>query len=131
MLGWRAITNRASPPIGGDPLAIEGYRTIAYEIAEQLGFAVPDLVVVPPAWATASQGIWRGFRDLADWGVVDAYPRMVAVEVGGALAAALAGGRDWVEPSVEANTKPGRWPASPAPCSRCTPSPSRRGWWCE
>ena len=27
MLGWRAISNRASPPIGGDPLGIEGYKT--------------------------------------------------------------------------------------------------------
>ena len=104
MLGWRAISNRASPPIGGDPLGIEGYKTIAYEIAEQLGFAVPDLVVVPAGLGDGIAGIWRGFRELADWGVVDAYPRMVAVEVGGALAAALAGGRDWVEPSVETTT---------------------------
>ena len=102
--GGRAISNRASPPIGGDPLGIEGYKTIAYEIAEQLGFAVPDLVVVPAGLGDGIAGIWRGFRELADWGVVDAYPRMVAVEVGGALAAALAGGRDWVEPSVETTT---------------------------
>src|SRR5437764_6772138 len=38
-LGWRAISNRTMPPIGGDPIAIEAYRTIAYEIAEQLRFA--------------------------------------------------------------------------------------------
>ncbi len=38
-LGWRAFSNRANPPIGGDPLAIEGYRTIAYEITEQLRLA--------------------------------------------------------------------------------------------
>ena len=35
--GGRSRT-AASPPIGGDPMAIEGYRTIAYEIAEQLGW---------------------------------------------------------------------------------------------
>jgi threonine synthase len=103
-LGWRAVSNRSAPPIGGDPLAIEGYRTIAYEIAEQLSWNVPDLVAVPAALGDGIQGIWRGFRDLADWGVVDATPRMVAVEVGGAVASALAGGKDWVSPSGEVNS---------------------------
>jgi len=104
MLGWRAVTNRASPPIGSDPIAIEGYRTIAYEIAEQLRWSVPDLVAVPSALGDAIQGIWRGFRDLAEWGAVDATPRMVAVEVGGAVASALAGGKDWVAPSGEVSS---------------------------
>ena len=63
-LGWRAVSNRASPPIGGDPIAIEGYRTIAYEIAEELRWSAPDLVLVPAALGDGIQGIWRGFRDL-------------------------------------------------------------------
>jgi hypothetical protein len=50
------------------------------------------------------QGIWRGFRDLATWGVVDATPRMVAVEVGGAVASSLAGGKDWVAPSGDVHS---------------------------
>jgi threonine synthase len=99
VLGWRATSNRATPPIGGDPIAIEGYRTIAFEIAEQLQWKVPDLVAVPAALGDGIQGIWRGFRDMAEWGTVDAIPRMVAVEVGGAVASALAGGKDWVTPS--------------------------------
>ncbi|MDX6592284.1 MAG: threonine synthase [Gaiellales bacterium] len=99
VLGWRATSNRANPPIGGDPIAIEGYRTIAFEIAEQLQWKVPDLVAVPAALGDGIQGIWRGFRDMAEWGTVDATPRMVAVEVGGAVASALAGGKDWVSPS--------------------------------
>jgi threonine synthase len=103
-LGWRAFSNRTMPPIGSDPVAIEGYRTIAYEIAEQLRFTVPDLVAVPAGLGDGIQGIWRGFRELAEWGVVDATPRMVAVEVGGAVASALAGGKDWVAPSGETTT---------------------------
>jgi threonine synthase len=103
-LGWRVVSNRSTPPIGGDPIAIEGYRTIAYEIAEQLRWTVPDLVAVPSALGDGIQGIWRGFRDLAEWGVVDATPRMVAVEVGGAVASSLAGGKDWVAPSGEVSS---------------------------
>jgi len=98
-LGWRAVSNRASPPIGSDPLAIEGYRTIAYEIAEQLRFGAPDLVVAPAGLGDGLQGIWRGFRELVSWGLLDRIPRMVAVELGGAVASALASGKDWVAPT--------------------------------
>ena len=104
-LGWRAVSNRTTPPIGGDPIAVEGYRTIAYEIAEQLRWSVPDLVAVPAALGDGIQGIWRGFRDMAEWGTIDAIPRMVAVEVGGAVASSLAGGKDWVSPSGDVNSQ--------------------------
>ncbi len=104
-LGWRAVSNRASPPIGSDPLAIEGYRTIAYEIAEELRWSAPDLVLVPAALGDGIQGIWRGFRDLVSWAVIDRIPRMVAVEVAGAVAAALASGKDWVPPSSPMDTQ--------------------------
>jgi threonine synthase len=103
-LGWRAFTNRASPPIGSDPLGIEGYRTIAFEIAEQLRFTAPDLVMAPAGLGDGLQGIWRGFRDLVAWGTIDRIPRMVAVEVGGAVASALAGGKDWVPPTGHVET---------------------------
>ena len=70
-------------------MSIEGYRTIAYEIAEELRWTAPDLVLVPAALGDGIQGIWRGFRDLVTWAVIDRIPRMVAVEVAGAVAAAL------------------------------------------
>lgn len=101
-LGWRSFSNRTSPPIGGDPLSIEGYRTIAYEIVEQLRFTAPDLAIVPAGLGDGIQGVWRGFRELVAWGVIDRIPRMVAVEVSGAVASALAGGKDWVSPSSQA-----------------------------
>jgi threonine synthase len=98
-LGWRAVSNRSMPPIGSDPLAIEGYRTIAYEIAEQLRFSAPDLVIAPAGLGDGLQGVWRGFRELVGWNLLDRIPRMVAVEVGGAVAGALASGKDWVAPT--------------------------------
>jgi threonine synthase len=103
-LGWRAFSNRASPPIGSDPLGVEGYRTIAFEVAEQLRFTAPDLVIVPAGLGDGIQGIWRGFRDLVGWRAIDRIPRMVAVEVAGAVASALAGGKDWVPPSGHVDT---------------------------
>ncbi len=99
-LGWRTFSNRTSPPIGGDPLSIEAYRTIAFELVEQLRFAAPDLVIVPAGLGDGIQGIWRGLRELVAWGVIDRIPRMVAVEVAGAVASALAGGKDWVAPTT-------------------------------
>jgi threonine synthase len=99
-LGWRTFSNRTSPPIGGDPISIEAYRTIAYELVEQLRFTAPDLVIVPAGLGDGIQGVWRGLRELVAWGVIDRIPRMVAVEVAGAVASALAGGKDWVSPST-------------------------------
>lgn len=103
-LGWRAFSNRTSPPIGSDPLGVEGYRTLAFEVAEQLRFTAPDLVMLPAGLGDGIQGVWRGFRDLVAWGVLDRIPRMVAVEVAGAVASALAGGKDWVPPSGHVDT---------------------------
>ena len=48
------------PPIGSEPIAIEGYRTIAYEIAEQLGWSVRDLVAVPSALGDGSRASGAG-----------------------------------------------------------------------
>jgi threonine synthase len=98
------FSNRTTPPIGSDPLGVEAYRTIAFEIAEQLRFTAPDLIVVPAGLGDGVQGIWRGFRELAAWGVLERIPRMVAVEVSGAVASALAGGKDWVAPSGHVDT---------------------------
>ena len=57
-------------------------------------------MIVPAGLGDGIQGIWRGFRELVAWGVIDRIPRMVAVEVAGAVASALAGGKDWVPPSA-------------------------------
>jgi threonine synthase len=81
-LGWRAFTNRTTPPIGGDPIATEGYKTIAYEIADTLG-AAPDVVCVPTAYGEGLFGIWKGFDELRRLGRTGRAPRMVASEPAG------------------------------------------------
>ena len=100
--GWVPISGLATPPAGSNPWGVDGYKTLAYEIVEDLG-EVPDVVVVPVAYGDGLVGIWRGFVDLQALGLADRVPRMVSVDPLGAYEAALAAGRPvWVErrPSV-------------------------------
>jgi len=91
--GWVPLSGFADPPIGSNPFGIEGYKTIAYELVEDLG-AAPDVVVVPVAYGDGLIGIQRGFDDMQARGVIDAGPRLVAAEPLGPYAASLAGGGD-------------------------------------
>ncbi|NED94746.1 pyridoxal-phosphate dependent enzyme [Phytoactinopolyspora alkaliphila] len=87
--GWVPISGFMDPPLGSNPYGVDGYKTLAYEIAADLG-AAPDAVVVPAAYADGLAGIQRGFADLAVAGVIDREPRLVAVDPFGAYEAALA-----------------------------------------
>ena len=92
--GWYPVSNGSVPPIGGDPFGVEGYRTIAYELWEQLGGAVPSWIIVPVSYGDALAGVWRGFLDLRRLGLTDRLPRLAAAEVSGGLEAALRDGRE-------------------------------------
>lgn len=92
--GWFATSPFAAPVVGSHPIGNEGYKTIAYEIYEQLAGKVPDWVVVPTAYGDIVAGIWRGFRDLVDAGISEKMPRMVAAEIYGSLEKTLASGAD-------------------------------------
>ena len=69
-----------TPSPTGDPYSQEGYKTIAYEICEQLKWNVPDKVVVPTGQGFGLYGIWRGFVDLYEIGLIDSLPNMIAAE---------------------------------------------------
>ncbi len=77
--GFHAVTSRTGVHTG-HPFGPEGYKTIAYELYRQLGERVPGTVFVPTAHAELLFGVWKGFRELYDLGVVDGTPRMVACE---------------------------------------------------
>jgi threonine synthase len=80
-MGWFPISSYSTAPTG-NPYAIEGYKTIAYEIVDDLGSA-PDAVVVPTALGEGLSGIFAGFCDLRGMGLTDRVPRMVAAEPAG------------------------------------------------
>jgi threonine synthase len=94
--GWVPMSGFRNPPIGSNPFGIDGYKTIAYELVEQLGRA-PDVVVTPVAYGDGLSGLVRGFADLRALGRIPAMPRVVAAEVFGPYAQALRSGEDVTE----------------------------------
>jgi threonine synthase len=63
------------------PYACEGAKTISYEIAEQLGWRLPDAVFCPAASGTLFSKLTQGFAEVAQAGLVaDSLPRMFAAQ---------------------------------------------------
>jgi threonine synthase len=67
-----------------NPFGIEGFKTIAFEIHQQLGGVVPDRVFVPVGSGDGIYGIWKGFVELQRTGQSDRLPRMYACQATGA-----------------------------------------------
>lgn len=88
--GWYPASNITAPAVGSDPYGIAGYKTIAYELVEQLG-GPPDWLLLPVAYGDCLAGIAQGFAELRAAGLTDRVPYIVAVELFGALARGLAG----------------------------------------
>lgn len=90
--GWFPASNGTSPPVGSHPLAVAGYRTVAYELFDQLGRQLPDVVIVPVAYGDCLAGMATGFADLCRAGLTDRVPRLIAAERFGAISAGLSDG---------------------------------------
>ena len=88
-LNWYPVSGYVEPPIGSNPFGVDGYKTISYEIIEQLG-NVPDFVAVPAAYSDGLYGIWKGMKELKLLGVTARLPKMIASEVFGSLTNTLA-----------------------------------------
>ncbi|MFQ5745153.1 MAG: threonine synthase, partial [Acidobacteriota bacterium] len=71
-------------------LRVEGQKTIAYEIGEQLGSQAPDWVVVPTSSGGNLSAISKGFQEAVEWGWLERSPRMVAVQAAGCAPIACA-----------------------------------------
>jgi len=84
------------------PYYAEGSKTLAFEVAEQLGWQLPDHVVVPIASGSQLTKIDKGFRELAELGLVDgdAQVRISGAQAQGCspVATAFAEGVDYVRP---------------------------------
>jgi len=91
-LGWYPTSPFFGPVVGSNPYGMEGYKTIAFEIAEAFDWQVPDWCVLPVCYGDALFGMWKGFEELKALGWTERTPRFVAAEVSGSVTAALADG---------------------------------------
>jgi threonine synthase len=67
-----------------EPYRIEGKKTMGIELAEQLGWDVPDVIFYPAGGGTGLIGMWKAFAELEAIGFIGAKrPRMVAVQADG------------------------------------------------
>ena len=67
-----------------EPYRIEGKKTMGLELAEQFGWALPDVIFYPTGGGTGLIGMWKAFEELEAIGWIGAKrPRMVAVQAEG------------------------------------------------
>jgi threonine synthase len=67
-----------------EPYRIEGKKTMGLELAEQLGWQVPDVIFYPTGGGTGLIGMWKAFAELEAIGFIGSKrPRMVAVQASG------------------------------------------------
>jgi threonine synthase len=67
-----------------EPYRLEGKKTMGYELAEQYGWELPDVIVYPTGGGTGLIGMWKAFAELAELGWIGPHrPRMVTVQAAG------------------------------------------------
>lgn len=69
---------------GVNPYTVEGKKTAAFEIAQDLAWRPPDCVVVPTGDGNILGGIGKGFLQMRELGWIDRVPRLIAVQAEGA-----------------------------------------------
>lgn len=64
-----------------EPYRLEGKKTMGYEIAEQLNWSLPDVILYPTGGGTGLIGMWKAFDEMIEMGwIADRKPRMIAVQ---------------------------------------------------
>jgi threonine synthase len=67
-----------------EPYRVEGKKTMGYELAEQMGWKLPDAILYPTGGGTGLIGMWKAFREMEAMGFVGpGRPRMYAVQAEG------------------------------------------------
>lgn len=86
-----------------EPYRVEGMKTMGYEVAEQLGWRLPDAIVYPTGGGEGTIGIWKAFGEMrrSGWLPADgALPRMIIAQADGCapLTAAFHAGAEMATP---------------------------------
>jgi len=103
-LGWYDVSTLK------EPYRAEGKKTMGYELAEQLGWTLPDWIVYPTGGGTGMVGMWKAFDELEALGWIGpARPKMVTVQPTGCapMVRAFEAGEErapmWEHPNTEAH----------------------------
>jgi threonine synthase len=90
-----------------EPYRVEGKKTMGYEIAEQLDWELPDVIIYPTGGGTGLIGMWKAFDEMEELGWIGSKrPRMVSVQASGCapIVRAFEQGKEKAEPWVNART---------------------------
>ena len=90
-----------------EPYRIEGKKTMGLELADQLGWRLPDVIFYPTGGGTGLIGMWKAFNELREIGWIEGdLPRMVAVQSTGCapMVRAYDRGERFAEPWEDAET---------------------------
>ena len=87
-----------------NPYLSEGKKTVGLEIAEQLGWKMPDYIAIAGGDGCTIAGLWKGLKDLYAIGFIDKLPRLISAQAEGCcpLNRAIANNEEWYP--MEENT---------------------------
>ncbi|NTV90102.1 MAG: pyridoxal-phosphate dependent enzyme, partial [Clostridiales bacterium] len=66
-----------------NPYLVEGKKTVSLEIAEQLGYKMPDYLAISVGDGCTIAGVWKGLKDLYETGFIDRLPKLISVQAEG------------------------------------------------
>ncbi|GIV71364.1 threonine synthase [Caldilinea sp.] len=67
-----------------EPYRVEGKKTMGYELAEQMDWELPDVIIYPTGGGTGMVGMWKAFDEMEKMGLIGSQrPRMVTVQSSG------------------------------------------------
>jgi len=90
-----------------EPYRIEGKKTMGFELAEQMGWELPEVIIYPTGGGTGMIGMWKAFEEMEKLGWIGSKrPRMVTVQAEGCapIVKAFKEGKDFAEPWRGAKT---------------------------
>ncbi len=92
-----------------EPYRVEGKKTLGYELALDMGWTLPDVILYPTGGGTGLIGMWKAFEEMRELGWIAAderLPRMVAVQASGCapIVQAFEAGAEEAEPPTEPAT---------------------------
>ena len=90
-----------------EPYRVEGKKTMGFELAEQCGWELPDVIIYPTGGGTGIVGMWKAFEELENIGWINKKrPRFISVQSSGCapIVKAWVDGKSHAEPWQDAET---------------------------